>query len=84
MEKNLPANAGDTGSIPGPGRIHMHRSNEDWVPQLLSPHFRAWARQQEQPQQWEARAPQLESDPHSPQLEKALAQQRRSSATRSK
>ena len=22
--KNLPANAGDTGSIPGPGRSHMH------------------------------------------------------------
>ena len=25
--KNLPANAGDTGSIPGPGRSHMTRSN---------------------------------------------------------
>ena len=25
--KNLPANAGDTGSIPGPGRSHMVRSN---------------------------------------------------------
>ena len=25
--KNLPANAGDTGSIPGPGRSHMQRSN---------------------------------------------------------
>ena len=25
--KNLPANAGDTGSIPGPGRSHMPRSN---------------------------------------------------------
>ena len=25
--KNLPANAGDTGSIPGPGRFHMLRSN---------------------------------------------------------
>ena len=23
MVKNLPANAGDTGSIPGPGRSHM-------------------------------------------------------------
>ena len=29
MVKNLPANTGDTGSIPGPGRSH--------VPQLLSP-----------------------------------------------
>ena len=25
--KNSPANAGDTGSIPGPGRSHMPRSN---------------------------------------------------------
>ena len=27
VEKNLPANAGDTGSIPGPGRFHMPQSN---------------------------------------------------------
>ena len=25
--KNLPANAGDTGSVPGPRRSHMLRSN---------------------------------------------------------
>ena len=25
--KNLPANAGDTGSIPSPGRSHMPQSN---------------------------------------------------------
>ena len=25
--KNLPANVGDTGWIPGPGRFHMPRSN---------------------------------------------------------
>ena len=25
--KNPPANAGDTGSSPGPGRFHMPRSN---------------------------------------------------------
>ena len=25
--KNLPANAGDMGSSPGPGRFHMLRSN---------------------------------------------------------
>ena len=48
--KNLPANAGDTGSNPGPGRFHMLQSNEAHVlqlrslrsrackPQLLSPH----------------------------------------------
>ena len=27
MNKNLPDNAGDTGSIPGPGRFHVPRSN---------------------------------------------------------
>ena len=34
--KNLPANAGDTGSILGPGGSHMLQSNEVCVPQLLS------------------------------------------------
>ena len=27
MDKNLPAKAGDTGSIPGPGRLHMPLGN---------------------------------------------------------
>ena len=31
-----PANAGDMGSSPGPGRSHMPRSNWARVPQLLS------------------------------------------------
>ena len=34
--KNLPANAGDTGSSPGPGRCHTPRSNKARAPQLLS------------------------------------------------
>ena len=34
--KNLPANAGDTGSSPGLGRSHMPRSNWAREPQLLS------------------------------------------------
>ena len=62
--KNPPANAGDTGSIPGPGRSHMppqllnlrSRAHE---PQLLSPHAttteartpRARAPQQKKPPQ---------------------------------
>ena len=41
MVKNLPANAGDTGSIPGLGRSHMPRSNEAREPQLRSLHSRA-------------------------------------------
>ena len=32
--QNLPANAGDTGSIPGPGRSHMLQSNKARVPLL--------------------------------------------------
>ena len=39
--KNLPANAGDTGSIPGPGRSHMPRNNYARAPQLLSLRSRA-------------------------------------------
>ena len=39
--KNPPANAGDTGSIPGPGRSHMPWSNSAHAPQLLSLHSRA-------------------------------------------
>ena len=34
---NPPANAGDTGLSPGPGRFHMLRSNKARVPQLLKP-----------------------------------------------
>ena len=34
--KNLPANAGDTGSSPGLGRSHIPWSNKACVPQLLS------------------------------------------------
>ena len=36
MVKNPPANAGDVGSIPDPGRSHMLWSNKARVPQLLS------------------------------------------------
>ena len=36
MVGNLPANAGDAGSSPGPGGSHMARSNWVRVPQLLS------------------------------------------------
>ena len=34
--KNLAANTGDTGSIPGPGRFHMLGSNEAHAPQPLN------------------------------------------------
>ncbi|KAJ8783825.1 hypothetical protein J1605_008868 [Eschrichtius robustus] len=38
---NLPANAGDTGSSPGPEGCHMPRNNWARVPQLLSLRSRA-------------------------------------------
>ena len=40
--KNPPANAGDTGSSPGPGRSRMPWSNKARAPQLLSLRSRAW------------------------------------------
>ena len=64
-----PPNAGDTCSIPGPGRFYSLPENEAHASQLLSPHA------QENPLQWEGLAPQLESFPHLLQLEKARAQQ---------
>ena len=61
--KTLPANAGDTGSIPGPGRSH--------VPQLFSPCSRTWARNKRS-QCGKKPALQLESSPSSLPLEKSL------------
>ena len=36
MVKNPHANAGDTSSIPGPGRFHMLRGDKTHAPHLLS------------------------------------------------
>ena len=38
MDRNQPANAGDMGWIPGPGRFHMPLNNKAHGPQLLSPY----------------------------------------------
>ena len=40
--KNLPASAGDTGLIPGPGWFHMSQSNSACAPLLLSPHAKTY------------------------------------------
>ena len=76
VDRNLPASAGDMGSISGPGRFHMPWANRAHEPQLLSQHTataptedqapRAHVPQQEKPPQWEAQATQLERSPHSP------------------
>ena len=47
--KNLPANAGDTGSIPDPGRFHMPWSNQACASQLLSLCSGAWELQLRNP-----------------------------------
>ena len=66
--KNLPDNAGDTGSIPSPRRSHMPRSNYARAPQLLSLCSRA-----SEPQLLSPRATTTEAQvprAHAPQQEK--------------
>ena len=67
MVGNLPANAGDTGSSPGPEGCHMPRNNWARVPQLLSLRSRACEPQLPSPcaATTEARAPRV----HAPQQE---------------
>ena len=63
VDRNLPANAGDTGLISGLGRVHMPQSNRAHAPQLLSLRPKARARQPEKTLQQEALSPQVESSP---------------------
>ena len=72
-----PANAGDTGSCPGPGRSHMPRSDKAREPQLLS--LRVWSLCSATGEAARVRGLRtaMKSGPRSPQLEKALAQKRR-------
>ena len=58
--KNLSANAGNMGLIPGLGRSHTPQGNQVRVLPLLRPGSGAYAPQQEKPLQREACAPQLE------------------------
>ena len=73
MVKNLPANAGHTGSSPGLGRSHMPQSNQAREPQLLS--LRVWSLCSATREAAILRGPRtvMKSGPRSPQLEKALA-----------
>ena len=84
MVKNPPANAGDMGSSPGPGRSHMPRS--DWArePQLLS--LRIWSLCSATREAATVRGPRtvMKSGPRLPQLEKALAQKRRPNTAKNK
>ena len=69
--ENLPANAEDTGSSPGPGRSHMPRSNWAREPQLLS--LRVWSLCSATREAAIVRGPHtaMKRGPRSPQLEKA-------------
>ena len=84
MVENLPANAGDTGSSPGPGRSHMPRSSWAGEPQLLS--LRVWSLCSATREAARVRGPRtaMKSGPHSLQLEKALAQKRRPNTAKNK
>ena len=82
--ENLPANAGDTGSSPGPGGSHMPWS--DWArePQLLSP--RVWSLCSATREAATVNGPRtaMKRGPRLPQLEKALAQKRRPNTAKNK
>ncbi|KAJ8792016.1 hypothetical protein J1605_020218 [Eschrichtius robustus] len=82
--ENLPANAGDPGSSPGPGRSHVPRSNWAREPQLLS--LRVWSLCSATREAAIVRGPRtaMKSSPHLPQLEKALAQKRRPNTAKNK
>ena len=82
--KNLPANAGDTGSSPGLGGSHMPRSNWAREPQLLS--LRVWSLCSTTREAAIMRGPHtaMKSGPHLPQLEKALTQKRRPNTAKNK
>ena len=80
MVRNPPVDVGDMGSFPGLGRFHMPWGNWDHATTTKPMLSRACTPQQKKPLQWEVPALQLESSPHSPQLEKACAKQQRPSA----
>ena len=82
--ENLPANAGDTGSSPGLGRVHMPRSNWAREPQLLS--LSIWSLCSAKGEAATVGGPRtaMKSGPRLPQLEKALAQKRRPNTAKNK
>ena len=74
---SLPANAGDTGSSPGPGGSRVPLSGWVRVSQLLS--LRAWSLCSATGEAAMVGGPRtaMKSGPHLPQLERAVAQKRR-------
>ena len=87
--KNPHANAGDTGSIPGPGRFHgcgeanpeSHSCRAHELQPLKHSHVEPCSATREAPAM---RSPHTtaKDSPHSPQLEKARVQQQRPSTAK--
>ena len=75
--ESLPANAGDAGSSPGLGGSHMPRSGWAREPQLLSLRFWSLCSATREAAIVTAPCTAMKSGPRLPQLEKALAQERR-------
>ena len=82
--ENPPDNAGDTGSSPGLGRSHMPRSNSAREPQLLSLRVQSLCSATREAAIVRGPRTAMESGPHLPQLEKALAQKRRPNTAKNK
>ena len=84
VDKNPPANAGDTDSIPSPGRFHMLQGNWAQYTATAEPSGpRARAPQQKKPRQLEVQAPLRRIAP-THRNEKAHTRQWRSSAVKNK
>ena len=84
MVEKLPANAGDMGSSPGLGRSHVLRSNWAREPQLLSLRIWSLCSATREAATVKGLHTAMQSGPHLPQLEKALAQKRRPNTAKNK
>ena len=82
--ERLPANAGDTGSSPGPGRSHMPRSNWAREPHLLNLCVWSLCSATREAATVRGLRTAMKSGPRLPQLEKALAQKRRPNTAKNK
>ena len=82
--ESLPANAGDTGSSPGPGRSHMPRSNWAREPHLLNLCVWSLCSATREAATVRGLRTAMKSGPRLPQLEKALAQKRRPNTAKNK
>ena len=79
MVESLPANAGDTGSSPGPGGSHVPRSN--WA---REPHLLSLCSTTGEAATVRGQCTVMKSGPRSPQLGKALTQKRRPNTAKNK